>query len=181
MIQKLLIVGVLCGWISLHWSVQAQGQFVALAENQPIEENGLAYGYRIKSFRKQEVKNKGELDRYELVAYVTNNRPCDLSIRLTGNETLEQLNQLRRPLLEVECSNATGARLTSKNASVRLMEHQIAYRYNIRDNAGKTVEQRGTALAGYFLAAGTTAETVSFIVIVPVGEKPILQGRLNFR
>jgi hypothetical protein len=179
--QKLFILGSLCCWISLNLSAQIQGQFVALDENKPIEENGLVYGYRIKGFRKQEVKNKGELDRYEIVAYVSNNRACDLSIRLSGNETSDQLNQLRRPLLDVECTNATGARLTAKTASVRMMEHQIAYRYNTRDNAGKIVEQRGNALAGYFLAAGTTVETPTFIVIVPVGEKPILQARLNFR
>ncbi|MCU0447491.1 MAG: hypothetical protein MUE85_21545 [Microscillaceae bacterium] len=168
-------------WI--HWQAGAQvgGQFVSLEENKPVEENGLSYGYRIKGFRKQEVKNKGELDRYEIVAYVSNQRACDLSIRLTGNETLEQLNQLRRPLLDVECSNATGARLTARNASVRLMEHQISYRYNTRDNAGKVIEQRGTALAGFFLSAGATVETPAFIVIVPVGEKPMIQARLNFR
>lgn len=154
--------------------------FQPIEENQVQEANGLIYGYRIKSVQQKAVKNKGDFDRYELVAYITNNRGCDISTRLSGNETPEQLRQLQLPLVEFECSNATGYRLTSKGTNIKAEEHRINYKFFTRDNQGKNVENRATTLAGYFFAAGSTRED-TFIVIVPQGEKPRLQVRLNLR
>jgi hypothetical protein len=179
--KKIFFKGI-SGFLGLvFWIQVAHSQtFQPIEENQVLEANGLTYGYRIKSLQKKAVKNKGDFDRYELVAYITNNRGCDITVRLTGNETQEQLRQLQVPLIEFECGNATGYRLTSKGTMIRAEEHRINYKFFTKDNQGKNIENRASALAGYFFAAGSTRED-TFIVIVPIGEKPTLQARLNVR
>jgi hypothetical protein len=148
-----------------------------LADNEEWQVNGMTVGYRITHFRKQEVKGKGELERYELTCFVYNQGSCDVGIRFTGNERNVENNTFK--LATFDCVNATGARLTSNRAELLPEPHYYVYRWTEKNAEGKNVERSQNILVGYFLMRGGRRET-RIIVIVPVGEKPDIRVAVNF-
>jgi hypothetical protein len=118
----------------------------------------------VSNFRKQQVKGVDH-DRYELVFYARNKRKGDIAVRLTGNETSRDLTLDRFTLARFICQNATGDRLTSREATLRLKEHRLRVTQN---NVATEV------LAGYFLGRDEVLQT-QIIVIVPEGQKPIVR------
>jgi len=148
-----------------------------LIDNEEWQVNGMAVGYRIINFRKQEVKDKGEMDRYEVACFVYNKGDCEVGIRFTGNE--RDTDNTNFKLATFNCLNATGARLTAKGTELLPEPHYFNHRWTEKNAEGKTVERSQSILVGYFLTRGRQRES-SIVIIVPPGEKPEIRASVNF-
>jgi hypothetical protein len=165
-----LLIGLLGGQ---GWAQSSK----SLAEGEEWQVNGMTVGYRVANFRKQEVKGRGDQDRYEIVCFVYNQSDCEVGVRLTGNERNVDQNSFK--LATFDCVNATGARLTAKGTSLMPEPHYFNYRWTEKNAEGKNVERSQSVLVGYFLPRGRRREA-SIIVIVPAGEKPDMRAAVNF-
>lgn len=143
-----------------------------MEDGEVMEYNGLRVGYRITNVSTREV-GREIFDRYTITAFVTNFSPCEVGIRLTGNERPGFINDQVLRLATFDCLNATGARLTSRSVDITLRNDPIyyTYRYQIRLPDGKMENRTENIIVGYMLERNRTRE-VDFIVIVPRGEKP---------
>jgi hypothetical protein len=144
-----------------------------MAENQPIVMNGMSVVYIITSTGQKDVGKKGDFSRYEVQISVTNEGGCDWIRRFTGDEKSTAASEF--PIGRIECTNATGYRLTSKFQEITPEPFYAYYKQNVvRD--GKTVEEKKQVLAGYTFDRGKRRDYRQ-IFIVPLGEKPKIQCR----
>ena len=149
-------------------SLAAQ-QAVDLQEKTPYQYNGLEYGYYITNGKSREVKGD-DMDRYEIVLYVTNRSN---SIRLIPFPNMDKVTDYVT-IAEFSCKNATAKRLTSKNGKVSAKPWFTQVR--VADESQSSKYKFVKAQVGY---AVKTGETISnkIIVIVPKGEQPVLTCR----
>lgn len=143
-----------------------------MEDGETMEYNGLRVGYRITNISTREV-GKEVHDRYTITAFVTNFSPCEIGIRLNGNERAGFINDQILRLATFDCINATGARLTTRSADITLRNDPVyfTHRYQVRLPDGRTENRTENIIVGYLLERNRTRET-NFIVIVPRGEKP---------
>ncbi len=138
-----------------------------LQENIFVVENGLNYGYTIKSERTKEVKGE-EYDRFEIEVLVTNNSGCNKSFPLQLKEGKLLTNTIK--LAEFSVKNATGKRLTSKGAKIeaeKIMQLVKVEQVQIAGNNEGIVN----AVIGFGVRnAQTIRKTLT--VIVPKGQRP---------
>ncbi len=143
-----------------------------LEDGETMDYNGLRVGYRITNISTREVG--GEVhNRYTITAFVTNFSPCEIGIRLTGNERPGFINDQMLRLASFDCINATGARLTTRSIDITLRNDPVffVHRYQVRLPDGKVDNKTDNVIVGYMLERNRTREN-NFIVIVPRGEKP---------
>lgn len=155
------------------WAVSAFAQESKMMQDgETMEYNGLRVGYRITNISTREV-GKETFDRYTITAFVTNFSPCEVGIRLTGNERPGFVKDQMLRLATFDCLNATGARLTSRSADITLRNDPIffTHRYQVRLPDGRSEMRSENLIVGYMLQRNRTRET-DFIVLVPRGEKP---------
>lgn len=147
--------------------VHAQ-QAIDLQEKIPYSYNGLEYGYYITNEKSKEVKGD-DMDRYELVLYISNKNNW---LKLIPFPDIENV-QDELPVAEFSCKNATGKRLTSKTGKVKAKPWYTQVRV-----ADETTSKYKfvKAQVGYAIKSGETLST-KIIVIVPKGEKPVLTCR----
>ncbi len=145
-------------------------QLIDLEEKKPATDNGIEYGYTIKN---EQVKNaKGEdYSRYEITLYASNKSGCtkiysDRSGFLSSGESPNLIATFN-------CNNANGKRLTAKSGTVKARDFYINAR--ITEN-GKEVTR--SVKAGYIFRNGDMLKD-NIIVLVPKGERPVLQCTLN--
>ena len=121
-------------------------------DQQPVVIDGLSCGYKIKSLETKTVGDKGDFSRYSISFFVRNvsDRPRVLPFRPGTNG----MNGVADNLVQFNCLNATGARLTSKYAVIK------APPYNVYQN-------RAWVKMGYGIAPGQTI-SVDDIMIVPL-------------
>jgi hypothetical protein len=106
----------LIGFCILSFSVYCQNNF-EIAIDKPVNIDGIEYGISIRNQRKQEVKDKGIYDRYELSLYAINQSSCSRILLSVGSSTvLDDIGIFSR----ISCLNATGYRLTSKYGSLKM-------------------------------------------------------------
>jgi hypothetical protein len=126
-----------------------------VTDQQPVVIDGLSCGYKIKSLETKTVGDKGDFSRYSISFFVRNisNQPRILPFRPGPNG----MNGIADNLIQFNCLNATGARLTSKYAVIK------APPYNVYQN-------RALVKMGYGVMPGQTV-SVDEIMIVPLNEQ----------
>ena len=138
----------------------------SIKDGETVDLNGVAVTFRV--VNKEDVNVKGQtFDRYKVVAAVKNNTGKSFNIRLTSYPDLSGISASK--LVELNCVNATGARLTSKKFDVSMTTHNLKVTYYTRNNDGKQVSTEMTIPAGYYLDQGQSVENDA-IFIVPKGE-----------
>ncbi|MBD2700212.1 ABC transporter permease [Spirosoma sp. BT702] len=157
----------------LHNPLFAQ-QAQDIQAGQPVQLNGLDYGYEINNERRLDIS--GEIFmRYEISIYVSNKSSCTKLFlpkqTLLGQEDLNQLAFF-------DCVNATGKRLTSRGAKIMARPFSVPYQQRIKNAEGKEVNTTTYVQAGHMLRNGETVSN-TFVAIVPDGEKPIMKVRIR--
>ena len=155
---------ILVGMLMLGLFTNAQTFNVA--EKTPVIQDGIEYGYQIRS---EQIKEAGgeEYSRFEISFYITNKSGCHRYFALPAGSYTNYNHQL---LASFNISNANGKRLTSKNAQIRAREFYTPVKMKERID-GKDKERTETVHVGYiFRDAETLRDQV--IVLVPKGERP---------
>lgn len=160
--------------VVLAFSSAAQSVF-EIAGSQPVQVNGIEYGYTVRNECKKDFINLGTFKRYELEVYVTNKSgsPKQFSPRQTSFGVRDQ-----DLLAHFDCLNATGAKLTSKTIAVRARSASTPYAASAKPAPDVADAAASQALSGHLLANGETI-TNNIIVIVPDGEQPRMQVRIR--
>lgn len=146
-----------------------------VTEDQPAHYNGIEYGFSVRNESKKDVGSKGTFRRYELTAYVTNKSGCT-KLFLPRQTPFGPKDQ--DLLAQFDCVNATGARLTSKNATVRARSFSVPYSTTSKNAQGKDVTTTVQVPAGHLLENGETVSQ-NIIVLVADGEEPRLKVRVQ--
>lgn len=144
----------------------ASAQTFDIAEKSSVTQDGIEYGYQIRS---EQIKEAGgeEYSRFEISFYITNKSGCNRYYALPAGSYTTYNHQL---LASFNISNANGKRLTSKNAQIRAREFYTPVKIKERID-GKDKERTETVQVGYiFRDAETLRDQV--IVLVPKGERP---------
>lgn len=157
--------------------LQAQ-QVADLEENKPYDYNGLQYGYYISNEGLKEVKGE-EYDRYEIDLFVTNSSGCLklIPIKSGWNGNITASEQEAAMIAEFFCTNATGKRLTAKKGTVSAKPYYATAR--IPDEYARDRYRTVNAQIGFGIRNGQTI-TSRMIVIVPRGEKPVMNCRMVY-
>ncbi|MBD2754044.1 ABC transporter permease [Spirosoma validum] len=146
-----------------------------ITDKEPALYNGIEYGYSIRSELKKDIGNKGTFKRYEVTFYVTNKSGCT-RLFFPRQTTLGLQNQ--DLMANFDCVNATGARLTSKTATVRARPFLVPYSTTTKNAEGKEIVNTVQVQAGHMLENGETV-TNHIVVIVPDGEQPRMRVRIQ--
>ncbi|WP_420146541.1 ABC transporter permease [Spirosoma sp.] len=160
--------------ICLLLSAQAQPSY-EVTDKEPAQFNGVEYGYSIRNESTKDMGSKGTFKRYELTVYVTNKSGCT-KLFFPRQTTFGLQNQ--DLLANFDCVNATGARLTSKTATVRARPFLVPYSTTTKNAEGKEVINTIQVQAGHMLDNGETV-TNHVIVIVPDNEQPRVRVRVQ--
>lgn len=145
-----------------------------IKDGETIDLNGMAVTFRI--VNKSTVNVKGQtFGRYQVVGAVKNNTGKVFNVRLRS-VSQSSLSEGSGKIVEFNCINAAGARLTSKSLLIGMAAHRVTVNYYTRDNNGKSYSTNMTIIAGYFLDEGQIVES-SGIFIVPTGEVPQVSVR----
>jgi len=149
--RYILLIGIAVVTISKGYAQQG----FPVTDQQPVVIEGLSCGYKIKSLETKAVGDKGDFSRYSISFFVRNvsDRPRVLPFRPGVNG----MNGVADNLVQFNCLNATGARLTSKYAVIK------APPYNVYQN-------RALVKMGYGIMPGQTI-SVDEIMIVPLNEQ----------
>ncbi len=153
---KFTLLAVFC-FIAINSSLAQQG--FPVTDQQPVTIEGLTCGYKIKSLETKTVSDKGDFSRYSISFFVKNNtgQPRILPFRPGTNG----MNGVADNLIQFNCLNATGARLTSKYVVIK------APPYNVYRNGGMVK-------MGYGVLPGQTV-SADAIMIVPLNEQLNMQ------
>ncbi|MEI2711667.1 MAG: hypothetical protein V9E96_22035 [Chitinophagaceae bacterium] len=89
-----------------------------LTEEEPVEIDGIQYGYNIKNESTKEAGGK-EMSRYEITLYATNKSSCLKLFLFERRSAFSNVATAIDDLAKFDCKNATGQRLTSKSGSVK--------------------------------------------------------------
>lgn len=142
-----------------------------ISDGATIEVNGLSVTFNILNKEAVTVGGKN-FDRYKVSASVTNNSGKSFSIRLSNAPQIVS----NIGLIEVNCINATGAKLTSRKMDLKLKTHNVNVTYWAYNKEGKYESSVIPIIAGYYLDPGDTVND-NAIFIVPQGEEPNVSVR----
>jgi hypothetical protein len=169
---NLLFLVTVASWAS------AQGN-ILLTENEPSLQDGMEVGYSILN-EQTRTSRKEEVGRFEVTVYMTNRSGCPKIV--LNNENIGRVfgSGVTDPAIFAifDCLNATGRRLTSRNAQLRAPQFFIPYQVRDTNAEGRSITRTENAQAGFILRNGETIST-TFIVIVPDGERPRMQCRIT--
>jgi len=131
------------------------------------------------SERKSETDNKESVtiggknfDRYKVSATLINNSGKSYNIRL--NSAPQVVSNIE--LVELNCINATGAKLTSKKLKLNLKPQTVNVTYWSYTKDGKYQSFVIPVVTGYYLDTGESVNDEA-ILIVPQGETPDVSVR----
>lgn len=155
--------------IMLIASAAASAQIIDLAEKKPAFVNEVEYGYIIKNEQTKNAKGE-EYGRYEITLYATNKSGCT---RLFAERSTIYSTDAPNLLATFNCTNANGKRLTAKSGDVKARDFNV----NVKVKEGDKEVTR-LVRAGYMFRNGETLKT-NIIVLVPLGERPVINCSLN--
>ncbi|WP_406824105.1 hypothetical protein [Pedobacter sp. KACC 23697] len=139
-----------------------------IKDGETVNVNGIAVTYSVTNKEKLTIKDQ-DFDRYKVLASIKNNTGKSFNIRLASSLDLSGINSSK--IIELDCVNATGARLTSKKVQVSMKSHLINVTYPTKDKDGKLTTAILPVTAGYYFDEGQVIENDA-IFIVPAGEVP---------
>lgn len=148
-------------------TIQAQ----KISDGQTVDLNGMAVTFNI--LNKESIESGGKsYDRYKVSASVKNTTDKAYNIRLSAFPQIVT----NTGLVELDCINATGARLTSKKLELKMKAQMINVTYSAYDKSGKFVTSTIPVTGSYYFDPGDTISD-NAIFIVPQGEKPDVSVR----
>lgn len=154
-------------------SLKAQ-QIFTVTDSFPATVNGLTAGYTITEASEKEVGSKGNFSRYKIKFYVTNNSSQAIVIMHKPGFNLFGSGVVFDAVVQFKCSNATGARLTNKEATVRAKPCYVDAIVEDKEcGSDKVTQNKRNVNIGYWIKPNETIATNS-IMIVPLNEKPIV-------
>ncbi|MGC5744067.1 hypothetical protein [Chryseobacterium sp. NFX27] len=149
--------------------ISVKGQ--KISDGQTIEVNGMSVTFTI--LNKESVEAGGKpYDRYKVSASVKNTSDKAYNIRLASYPQIVTNNGL----VELDCINATGAKLTSKKIGLKMKAQMINVTYSAYDKSGKMTSSTIPVTGSYYFDPGDTISD-NAIFIVPQGEKPDVSVR----
>jgi hypothetical protein len=167
--MKLLKISFL--FLSMAFASKLNAQ--QIKDGQTVDLNGVAVTFTITN--KETIDIKGQsFDRYKVVASAKNNSGKSFNLRLTTYPDLSSLG--RNKIAELNCLNATGARLTSKKLDLNMKAQIINVNYPTKDKDGKYITAILPVTGSYYFDAGQVIENDG-IFIVPKGEIPNVSVR----
>ncbi|SHE90543.1 hypothetical protein [Chryseobacterium sp. OV279] len=142
-----------------------------ISDGQTIEINGMSVTFNI--LNKESVEAGGKpYDRYKVSATVKNASDKGYNIRLSSYPQIVS----NIGLVELNCINATGAKLTSKKIELKMKAQMINVSYSAYDKSGKFTTNMIPITGSYYFDPGDTISD-NAIFIVPQGEKPDVSVR----
>lgn len=142
-----------------------------ISDGQTIDVNGLSVTFNILNKESITVGGK-DFDRYKVSAKLVNNSQKSYTIRLSNAPQIVT----NTSLLELNCINATGAKLTSKKIDLKLKAQNVNVTYWAYTKDGKYQSFVIPIVAGYYLDSGDSVSDDA-IFIVPKGEAPNVNAR----
>lgn len=137
-----------------------------IKDGETVDLNGLSVTFSITNKESVTVGGKN-FERYKVSANLVNNSDKSFNIRMN---TFPQVTS-NAGLVELDCINATGAKLTSKKIELKLKAHNVSATYWYYNKEGKYVSGVLPVIAGYYLDPGDSVNNTA-IFIVPQGEAP---------
>ena len=145
-------------------------QPIAVTDSSPVTIGGLKAGYRIVTEKEKEVGNKGNFSRYSIEFFVTN-VTNEAKIILYKQFNLLS-NEVSPEIVLFRCSNATGARMTVKDVSLRANPCVLQTLIDEKEcSSDKTTKKVHLGQIGYWIKPGETISARS-VMIVPLNERP---------
>ena len=142
-----------------------------IADGETVDLNGLAVTFNILNKESVSVGGKN-FDRYKVSATLVNNSAKAYNIRLN---TAPQV-VMNTAIVELNCMNATGAKLTSKKLDLKLKPQNVNVTYWAYTKDGKYESAVIPVVAAYYLDMGDSVND-NAIFIVPAGEQPNVSVR----
>lgn len=142
-----------------------------ITDGGTVDVNGLAVSFAILNKESINVGGKN-FDRYKVSASVTNNSGKSINMRLANAPQIVT----NIGLVELNCINATGAKLTSKKIDLKPKPHNLNVTYWAYTKEGKYESSIIPVVAGYYLDPGDTVND-NAIFIVPQDEVPDVSVR----
>ncbi|WP_276877717.1 hypothetical protein [Chryseobacterium joostei] len=154
---------------TIFWGTSISAQ--KISDGQTLEVNGMNVTFNI--LNKESIESGGkQYDRYKVSATVKNTSDKAYNIRLSAfPQIVSNIN-----LVELDCINATGARLTSKKIELKMKAQIINVTYSAYDKSGKFTTSTIPVTGSYYFDPGDTISD-NAIFIVPQGEKPNVSVR----
>lgn len=137
-----------------------------IADGEIIDVNGMKVTFNITNKESIEVGGK-PFDRYKVSAAVQNTSEKSYNIRLTSSPQIVT----NIGIVELDCINATGAKLTSKKIQLKMKAQMINATYSAYDKSGKFTTNILPVIGSYYFDSGDTIND-NAIFIVPQGQKP---------
>lgn len=142
-----------------------------ITDGQTVNVDGLAVTFNI--LNKEAVTAGGKsYDRYKVSATLVNNSGKDFNLRMSNAPQVVTNTEL----VELNCINATGAKLTSKKIALKLKPQNLNVTYWAYTKDGKYQSFVIPVVSGYFLDNGDSVND-NAIFIVPQGEAPDVSVR----
>lgn len=142
-----------------------------ISDGETVDVNGMKVSFNIANKESVQVGGKA-FDRYKVSASVKNTSDKSYTIRLTSYPQIV----LDTGIVELDCVNATGAKLTSKKIQLKMKTQMINVSYSAYDKSGKSVTNMLPVIGSYYFDSGDTISD-NAIFIVPQGEKPDVNVR----
>ncbi|MFP3592887.1 hypothetical protein [Chryseobacterium sp. SIMBA_038] len=142
-----------------------------ITDGQTIDVNGMSVTFNITN--KESIEAGGKpYDRYKVSATVKNTSDKSYNIRLSSYPQIVT----NIGLVELDCINATGAKLTSKKIELKMKAQMINVTYSAYDKSGKFTNGIIPVTGSYYFDAGDTISD-NAIFIVPQGQAPDVSVR----
>jgi hypothetical protein len=142
-----------------------------ISDGTTVDVSELAVTFNILNKESISVGGKS-FDRYKVSASVTNNSGKSINMRLANAPQIVT----NIGLVEVNCINATGAKLTAKKIDLKPKAQNLNVTYWAYTKEGKYESSVIPVIAGYYLDPGDTVSD-NAIFIVPQGEEPNVSVR----
>ncbi|UZT99419.1 hypothetical protein ODZ84_07610 [Chryseobacterium fluminis] len=157
-------------FFAFHFGTSMHAQ--KISDGQTINVNGMSVTFSV--LNKETVQTGGKsFDRYKVSASVKNNSEKSYTIRLSSYPQIVT----NIGLVELDCINATGSKLTSKKIELKMKPQMINVTYSAYDKSGKFVSSTIPITGSYYFDTGDTISDDA-IFIVPQGEKPDVSVRV---
>ena len=151
--------------------VTAQPATFPITDKQPALVDGLELGYTIKSTEVKAVSGKGDFSRYSVSFYVRNT--TNQGKIMLYKQGWNVMGNVSDQLAQFNCLNATGARLTSKEAIINAEACNVLAQVSDCDPK-KTSKNKQFVQIGYWIKPGQTISTGA-ILITPLNTLPDMQ------
>lgn len=137
-----------------------------ISDGETVDINGMKVSFNITNKESIQVSGKS-FDRYKVSASVKNTSDKSYNIRLSSYPQIVT----NIDIAELDCINATGAKLTSKKIQLKMKAQMINVSYSAYDKSGKYTTNILPIIGSYYFDSGDTISDDA-IFIVPQGEKP---------